>query len=72
MSTSNSVPFTFMRAFNICNQWKMHIFDPIARGDTAETANGCQVMRYYHLKKDLNRNEHLNLNLEQNTSLTAA
>ena len=50
----------------------MHIFDPRARGDTAETANGCQVMRYYHLKKDLNRNEHLNLNLEQNTSLTAA
>ena len=42
----------------------MQIFDPIARGNTADTANGCQVMRYSYVKKELNRNEHLNLNLE--------
>ena len=42
----------------------MYIFDPKARGNTADTANGCQMMSYYHVKKDLNRNERLNLNLE--------
>ena len=39
----------------------MYIFDPIARGNV-DTASGCQMMSYSHV--DLNRNEHLNLNLE--------
>ena len=50
----------------------MQIFDPVACGNAANTANGCQMMSYFHVEKDLNRNEHLNLNLEQNTPLTAA
>ena len=50
----------------------MQIFDPIARGNDADTANCCQVMIYSHVEKDLNRNENFELNLEQNTSLTAA
>ena len=42
----------------------MHISDQVARGNAADTANGCQMMSYSHVEKDLNRNEHLNLNLE--------
>ena len=50
----------------------MQMFDPIACGNTADTVNGCQMMSYSHIKKHLNRNEHLNLNLEKSTTLTAA
>ena len=42
----------------------MQISDPIARDNPAGTTNGCQMMSYSHAEKDLNRNEHLNLNLE--------
>ena len=41
----------------------MQIFHSIARGN-ADTASGCQMMSYSHVEKDLNMNEHLNLNLE--------
>ena len=46
----------------------MQILDPIASGNFSDTANGCQMMSYSHAEKDINRNEHLNLNLELNTS----
>ena len=42
----------------------MEIFDPIACVNVAAIANGCQMMSYSHVEKDLNSNEHLNLNLE--------
>ena len=42
----------------------MQIFDPIERGSAADTTNGCQTLSYSHVEKDINRNEHLNLNLE--------
>ena len=42
----------------------MHIFDPIARRNAADTTNSCQVMSYSLVEKDLNENEHFNLNLE--------
>ena len=45
----------------------MQIFDPIA----CDTANGCQTMSFSHVEKDINRKEHLNLNLEWKSSLTA-
>ena len=41
----------------------MQIFDPIARGNAADTVNDCQ-MSYSHAEKDLDRNQHLNWNLE--------
>ena len=51
----------------------MQIFNQIARGnatDTTDTTNDCKMMSYSHVEK--NRNEHLKLNLEENTSLTVA
>ena len=42
----------------------MQIFGPVALGDAADSANGCQMTNYSHVEKDLNRNEHLKLNLE--------
>ena len=42
----------------------MQIFDLMAHGNDAATANGCQIMRYSFIEKDLNRNDHLDLNLE--------
>ena len=42
----------------------MQNFDPIARGNI-DTASGCQMMSYSHV--NLNRNEHLNLKLENKT-----
>ena len=50
----------------------MQIFDLIAHGNAVNTANDCQIMNFSHVEKDLNRNEHLNLNIEQSSSLTAA
>ena len=50
----------------------MQIFDPIARGDPVYTADGCQMMSYFHVEEDLNRNGHVKSILEQKTSLTAA
>ena len=41
----------------------MQIFNTIACGNAADTVNGCQMMSYSHIEEDLNRNEHLNLNL---------
>ena len=38
----------------------MQIFDPIARGNAADTVNDCQMMSYSHAEKDLDRNQHLN------------
>ena len=49
----------------------MQIFLQIARGNDADTANDCQVMSCSLVGKDLNRNKHLKLNLE-NTLLIAA
>ena len=46
----------------------MQIFDPIARGNAADTSNGCQMISYSHVEKDLNRNEHLNLNTTLTTT----
>ena len=42
----------------------MQIFDPVTRGNAADTANGYQVMSYSHVEEHLNRNEDFNLNLE--------
>ena len=42
----------------------MQNFDPVARINTADTTNGCQMMSYSQVEKDLNRNEHSNLDLE--------
>ena len=53
-----------MRAFNRHTKQKIHFFDPIARDNAANTANGCQMISYSHVENDLNRNENLNLNLE--------
>ena len=39
---------------------KDEVFDPIARGKAA----ACEMMSFSHVEKDLNRNEHLNLNPE--------
>ena len=33
---------------------------PTAPGNTADTTNGCQMMSFSHVEKDLNRNKHLN------------
>ena len=38
----------------------MQIFDPVARGNAADTADGCQMMSYTNVEKDLNRSEQLN------------
>ena len=37
---------------------------PIARGKAADTANSRQMISYSDVEEELNRNEHLNLNLE--------
>ena len=37
---------------------------PIARGNAADTTNGCQMTNFSYVEKDLNSNEHLNINLE--------
>ena len=42
----------------------MQIFDPIARGDPVYTADGCQMMSYFHVEEDLNRNGHVKSILE--------
>ena len=44
------------------------MFGPIARYQAADITNGCQIMSYTHVEKDLTRTEHLNLNIEKNTS----
>ena len=41
----------------------MQIFGQIACGN-ADTTSNCQMMSYFHVEKCLNRNKHLNLNLE--------
>ena len=38
----------------------MPIFAPLTRGKAAT----CQVISYFHVEKDLNKNEGLNVNLE--------
>ena len=52
-----------MHTFYRYTKRKVQIFNPIAYGKAADTTNGCQMMSYSHVEKDLNRNEHLNLNL---------
>ena len=43
----------------------MQIFYPIAVGNAAwRYQNDCQTMIHAHVENDLNRNEHLNVNLE--------
>ena len=42
----------------------MQLFDPTARGNV-DTASGYQMMCYFHV--DLNKTEHLTLNLEIKT-----
>ena len=37
-------------------KWKVQIFDPIAGGNAADTANGYQMMSYSHVETDLNLN----------------
>ena len=39
-------------------------FWTIARGNSAGTASGWQLMSHSHVEKDLKLNENLNLNLE--------
>ena len=40
-----------MHAFSRYNKGKVQIFDLIARGNATETANGCQMMSSFHVKK---------------------
>ena len=67
---SSSSPFQQVLLYHsnsgmhLYTKWKMPIFDPIDHGYAAVTASGCQMMSYSHEEKDLNGNEHLNLNLE--------
>ena len=42
----------------------MQIFDAMACGNAVDTVNSCQIMSYSYVEKDLNKNEHFNLNLE--------
>ena len=42
----------------------MQIFDPITRDNAVNTVSSSQMMKHYHVEEDLNRNEHLNLNIE--------
>ena len=42
----------------------MQMFNPVACGNAADNANGFQMMSYSHVEENLNRNEHLNINLE--------
>ena len=60
---SKSVWYHSNSCMLLYTKWKV-IFDHIARGNV-DTASGCQMMSYPHV--DLNRNEHLNLNLENKT-----
>ena len=34
------------------------------RGNAVDTANSCQMITLPHVEKDLNSNEHFNLNIE--------
>ena len=43
---------------------------PIARGNAADTTNGCQMTNFSYVEKDLNSNEHLNLNHLTNCSIS--
>ena len=68
---SSSSPFQQITPYhsNSCallhtTKWRMQIFDPVACGDTADNASGCQMMGHSHVEKDLNRNDHLNSYLE--------
>ena len=47
-------------------------FDSVPLGNAVNTASGHQMMSFSYVEKDPNRDEDLNLNLEQSTSLTAA
>ena len=40
------------------------MFVPITRGDAANITNSYQTMNYTHIRKDLDRDEHLSLNHE--------
>ena len=57
-SASHYVPFKFMHAF--IHKQKMQIFDP------KDLHNGCQMMSYAYVEKDLNENEHLSLTFKLN------
>ena len=51
ISTSHSVPFKLMRAFNRYTNWKMQIFEPVAHGNAADTAshkNSCFSQLLYN------------------------
>ena len=63
-SKSHFVPFKFMGSIDRCIKWKFQIFDPIACVNTAHTANGSQLDELLPCRKDLKRNDNLNLNLE--------
>ena len=63
---------TFLyRTLPVAASKRCRFFYKIARGNDADTANDCQVMSCSLVGKDLNRNKHLKLNLE-NTLLIAA
>ena len=55
---------THASTFNGNTKWKMQIFDPIAHGDAIYTAEGCQMVSYFHVEEDLNRNGHVKSILE--------
>ena len=42
-------------------KWRIQIFDPIARGNVADTANDCQLINHSHAEKDLKQSENINL-----------
>ena len=53
-------------------KWKMQIFDPTGQANVAGTVTCCAMISHSHVDKDLDKNEHLQLNLELNTTFTAA
>ena len=65
ISTGHSIPFKFMHVF--IQQMKDADFWPNnswTRGNAVDTANSCQMITLPHVEKDLNSNEHFNLNSE--------
>ena len=58
----HSVPFKFMHAF--IQQKMMDIFDSRTHGNATNIVNGWHMMSLFHEEKDIDRKDHLKLNLE--------
>ena len=61
--TSPSNRYHSTCCMDLYTKLKINTFDPIGCGN-ADTASFFQIMSYTHKEKDLTKNEHLNLNIE--------